>query len=428
MPAKKHWKDERDLILYIQSVPEEARQAIHEHYAKLKKSVRIGIIVHNKHKNNYEDLRKKYDIVIPVNLHSPRSIIRGILPHENNILAVSCRREDSMQTFRELIPYFPFQRTPSSESIEWASDKTKMRRRFFAYDPAITPKYLVAKDHSEKTVNEIKKKIGFPLVVKPAGLAQSLLVTLCYHEEDLQKALGKNFRLINKHYKERHNTDAARVVVEEFLEGNMYSVDSYVNSRGEVQHCPPVFVETGRSIGFDDFFNYYQVTPTQLKKESIKAMEIVTEKGIHALGLRNTSTHTELIRTEQGWKLIEIGARIGGFRQKFYEMAYGIDHAMNDIRVRIPEKVIIPKKPRGYAGVLKFYSRKEGRLTKIKGVKKIQNLPSVHKIEINRKAGEICRFAKNGGKSVVNVILFHATRQQFLADKRRIEQAIEIIT
>lgn len=426
MPTKKIWKTRRDLVLYVQSATSEAVEAIRKYYGPGK--IRIGVIVHNKHKNDFEALRKKFDIVIAVNFNSPRSIIQGLHPYEEETLAITCRSESNMNSFRQLIPYFPFQRTPTSESIEWATDKIKMRRRFAAYDPSITPKFMVVKDESEATITEIKKKIGFPLVVKPAGLAQSLLVTLCFHEEDLQKALRKNFRLIKTHYKGRRNTDEARILVEEFMEGNMYSIDSYVNSRGQVYHCPPVYVETGRTIGFDDFFNYYQVTPTQLSKESIKKLEEVAEKGVHALGLRNTTAHIELLRTEKGWKLIEIGARIGGFRQKFYEMAFGIDHTMNDIRIRIPEKPIIPKKARGYAGILKFYSRKEGRLASIKGVKKIQNLPSVSKIEVNRKAGDMCRFAKHGGKSVINVILFHASRQQFLADKRRIEQAIQVIT
>lgn len=424
MLKKSHWQMKRDLILFIPSAPQEAIEAIRKHYGNT--PIRIGALTYNTRKSKIDELKKKFDVVIPVNLRSPRSIIQAIHPYENEILAITCRSEASMQAFRQLIPYFPFHRLPTSESIEWASDKVKMRRRFAAYDASITPKFLVVKDASEETIKDIKKKIGFPLVVKPAGLAQSLLVTLCFHEEDLEKALRKNFRMIKTHYKERHNTDEARILVEEFMEGSMYSVDSYVNTRGEVYHCPPVYVETGRTIGFDDFFNYYQVTPTQLSKESIRKLEEVATKGIHALGLRNTSAHIELIRTEKGWKLIEIGARIGGFRQKFYEMAFGIDHTMNDLRVHIPEKPVIPRKVRGYAGILKFYSRKEGRLASIKGIKKIQNLPSVSKIEINKKMGDMCRFAKHGGKSVVNVILFHASRQQFLADKRRIEQAIEV--
>ena len=48
------------------------------------------------------------------------------------------------------------------------------------------------------------------------------------------------------------------------------SVDGYVNNRGKVYFCPMVYIKTGISIGFDDFFGYMQLCPTQLKSESEK--------------------------------------------------------------------------------------------------------------------------------------------------------------
>lgn len=427
MPRKKPWKANRDLVLFVSTIPKEAIDAFRAYKTKKGNSLRLGVILHNKYKQSEEKLAP-YDVVIRANFDSPKSVIKNLKPHEDSLLAISCRSEQRMQDFKKLIPYVPFLRTPTADSIDWATDKLKMRRRFHAYDSSITPKYMVAKDGTQETIDKIKKKIDFPLVVKPASLAQSLLVSLCFHEEDLEKALRKSLRTVKKHYKERKLKEEPKIIVEEFMEGSMYSIDSYVGTRGQVYHCPPVYVETGRSIGFDDFFNYYQVTPTRLSKLSIRQLQEVTEKGIHALGLRNVTTHTELLRTEEGWKIIEIGGRIGGFRQKFYDLSYDIDHTMNDVKIRIPERPKLPRKVKGYSGILKFYARKEGRLQSIRGLKKIQDLPSVHEIDVKREKGEMCRFAKNGGKSVLNVILFHESRQQFIADKRRIEQAIQIAT
>ncbi|MCD8507936.1 MAG: hypothetical protein LRY42_00840 [Candidatus Pacebacteria bacterium] len=52
----------------------------------------------------------------------------------------------------------------------------------------------IAKDATKKTLDEIEQKVGFPLVIKPSGLAQSLLVTICYHQEELETNLKKVFR------------------------------------------------------------------------------------------------------------------------------------------------------------------------------------------------------------------------------------------
>lgn len=429
MPSKKSWKKGRDIILYVENAPEEATEALRVYIEKNDLNWRIATIIDSRKKYSPEkilEIEERFDLIIKAKLDSPNSITKRLKPFEDRLLAISCRSESSLHRFKKIIPHVSYLRTPHSESIDYAIDKTEMRRRFNAYNPAITPKYTIVQDTTQSSIDKIHKKVSFPLVVKPAGLAASLLVTICYHDEELLSALRKNFRAIKKHYKSRGRTDEPKVLVEQFMEGEMYSIDSYVNSRGQIKHCPPVHVQTGRTIGFDDFFNYYQVTPSGLNKNSIKELEKVTEQGIRALGLINTSTHSELMRTEEGWKIIEIGARVGGFRQKFYNMSYGINHAVNDILTRIPAKVKIPKKIKGYSGVLKFYAKKEGRLKKIKGLKKIENLESIKYIEINREPDDICRFAKHGGKSVINFILFNPSKAKFLADKRRIEQSIQI--
>lgn len=430
MPRTKNWKKNRNIILFVEGAPDEAIEQIRA-YAKLnKRDWKLGLVINSKKRYKEEKLKEyddKFDLVIKVDYDSDKNILKRLKPYEDKLLAVTCRVESSMNKFKKLIPNVPYLRTPLPESIDWATDKTQMRKRFKAYDPSITPKFIIVSDSSAETIEKIHEKVSFPLVVKPSGLAQSLLITICYHDEELVKALRMNFRAIKKHFKERGLDKTPKVMVEEFMEGDMYSVDSYVSSRGIVTHCPPVAVTTGRAIGFEDFFGYFQVTPTMLTKKSIRDLENVTEKGIHALGLKNTTTHSELIRTEKGWKIVEIGARVGGFRQKFCEMSFDIQHAVNDVLIHIPEKVKVPKKVKGYSAAMKIFSKTEGRLEKILGLKKIQNLDSVDSVIVNKKPDDRCTFAKNGGKSVLNIILFNKSRSKLLADKRRIEQLLKIV-
>ncbi len=227
---------------------------------------------------------------------------------------------------------------------------------------------------------------------------------------------------------ENGRTATPRVLVEQFMDGEMYSVDAYVNSKGVAYFCPFVHIKTGRAIGFDDFFGYQQITPTLLKKTSIEAAEAVAIEAIKALGLRASTAHIELMRTEDGWKVIEIGPRIGGFRRDLYQLSYDINHAMNDILVRIPRKPIIPKKVQGYSAAMKFFPKREGILTGLTGIMKVQELASFKKVNINKKIGDKCLFAKNGGVSICNIILFNESRSELLADIRRIESMLEIKT
>jgi len=419
----------KNIILYVGHTTKKMLDPIKQ---KTQESYRFMILVdETTEKQKIKDYRTYFDIVSTCNFQSSESISEAILPHEQELLVATCRGDSKIPEFARVIPHIPYLRTPTSESLRWSVNKVYMRKRFRLYDSKIGPKHIMATGSDSETIKNIEQKIGFPLVVKPSGLAQSMLVTICYHTEELQKALSHVFRKVDKLHKEfkANDTDISpKVLVEEFMEGDMYSIDGYVNSRGTIYFCPPVKIKTGKDIGFDDFFGYQQITPTKLTANEIKEMEKIGIKATHALGLRSTTVHIEVIKTARNWKVIEVGPRIGGFRDTLYSTSYGIQHGLNDILVRIPQKPIIPKKILGHSVAMKFFAKQEGTITKISGIKKIQTLESFHTLTINKKIGDKAIFAKNGGKSVFNIILFNKERSKLLADIRRLEKIIHIST
>jgi len=369
-----------------------------------------------------------FDMVLPCNFDSPESLTQCVKAYEDEFLAVTARSEKNIPYLRTVIPYVPYLRTPTQDSLTWATNKIEMRKRFGAYDKSMSPAYMVVSDAKKKTLKAITEKIGTPLVIKPAGLAESMLVAIAFHREELEKSLRRTFRQIRAQYKKWGGRWEPQVLVEDFMEGEMYSVDAYVNSRGKVYFCPLVHIKTGRAIGFDDFFGYQQITPTLLSKESIRAAQETSAKAARALGLRSTTVHVELMKTEQGWKIIELGPRVGGFRDTLYELAYGIKHSENDIAIRIPERPKLPRKIKGHVVVFKIFARQEGVITNLLGIKKVQALESFHSMRQQKKIGDRAVFAKNGGKSVFNIFLFNKDRSRLLADIRRMEQLLKIET
>jgi len=366
------------------------------------------------------------DILIPCKFDSLDSIQKALLPYAENIIATTCRGESQIQHFAKVIPNLPYLKTPTTESLLWSSDKLLMRKRLYNYNKNIAPIHTIVKNHEESTINKIAKKVGFPLIVKPAGLASSRLVTMCFDKEDLQKTLKRVFRVINKIYKDASGNWEPKILVEQFMDGSMFSIDAYVDDIGKTYFCPLVKITTGKEIGSDDFFGYKQTTPLNLKPETEEESKDVAKQAIKALGLRNTTAHIEMMRTEEGWKIIEVGARIGGFRHDLYEMTADIDHHMNDILIRMGRKPIIPKKIKGYATAMKFFTPKEGTLIKVLGLKKAKKISSIKKIDIQKNPGEKCQFARNGGVSIFNVILFNKDKAELLADVRKLEKIIKI--
>src|SRR5438045_8917826 len=102
-----------------------------------------------------------------------------------------------------------------------------------------------------------------------------------------------------------------------------------------------------------------RVTPTQLSATHTEEAQAAAAKGIRALGLRSTTCHIELMRTERGWRVIEMGPRVGGFRHEMYELSYGINHALNDLLIRLARQPIITRKTKAYTAVRQFYAKQE---------------------------------------------------------------------
>jgi len=418
---------ERDMILFVGSYLTEQAVSVKLLSTQLEKKITALVLLNlgdfKARKNMAVDNKAQ---VIVCDFKNELEIQKILKPFSHRLLAATCRAEKNIPLLKKVVPHIPYLNTPTEKSLDWTTDKVQMRRLLRNYDRSIAPKFLVVHDATDETLDKIESKVGYPLIIKPSGLAASLLVTLCYHREELEQSLNNTVKKIQSIYKKKQGRGEPQILVEQFMEGTMYSIDSYVNQRGVTYHTPLVNVRTGRSVGFEDFFGYMRITPVQLKPHKVEAAQKAAEKAIEALGLRSTTCHTELMKTEDGWKIIELGPRIGGFRHLMYELSYGIDHTTNDILIRVPKKPKLAKKVKGYTVVMQFYAKKKGRLNRIEGMNRVRKLASFHSIEIKKKPGEMCDFARNGDDPVFDIVLFNKDRSSLLADVRRLEQNVKI--
>lgn len=416
-------KRTKNIVVFVEQYVPQAVKTLQTHSSEKYRTLLLRDL-----KNKAKDGERKFsvDFTVYVDFTKPLKIAEALLPFQDELLCITARGENGANKLKEVIPHVPYLRTPTRESLEWATDKYEMRKRMRLFDPKNTPKFTRILENSKKERTRVIEKVGFPLVIKPANLQESLLVTICYHEEEFEKALRNVFRKLRGEYEKNKRTQLPTIMAEEYMDGDMYSIDSYVNSRGEVFHCPLVRVMTGRNIGRDDFYNYKQTTPTALKKESVERARQVTETAIHALALRSVTAHVELMKIDDDWKIIEVGPRVGGFRPLLYELSCDIDHSLNDILVRIPRKPIIPKKCKGFSTAIKWFADREGRIVEMKGIKKIEALESFNSIIMNKKIGDKALFSKNGGISIFNLFLYNSDRAKLLADIRRVEQLVKV--
>ncbi len=414
----------KNIVVYVMNVTEGMAQSLREAGEKTDRQYRVMLLWDSRRRKLPE--KGGYDILVECDFSKPHKIAEALLPYQDQLLAITCRGDNNVSYFREVIPHVPYLRTPTTESLTWATDKYEMRKRFRLYDQKITPIFTKVKENSKEERDRLINKVGLPMIIKPANLGASLFVAICYHEEELKKTLDTIFRKIKKAYKNDRRFEEPTIMAEQYMEGDMYSVDSYVDGRGNIYHCPLVRTITGKEIGHDDFYGYKQTTPTILKKETVARAEATAETAIHALGLRSTSAHTELMKIDNDWKVIEVGPRLGGFRDVLHRLSCDINHTANDVMVRIPRKPVIPKKCKGFSTAIKWFVAKEGKIVEMKGIKKIESLESFHSLTINKKVGDRAVFARNGGRSVFNLLMYNKDRSRLLADIRRMEQMVKI--
>ncbi len=426
MPKKLNPK--QDIILFVGTVSPRSKdyfdQAVKSLESELSRKLHVIYIV-EKRKQEKSNLPSDLEI-IRVNTLSAVQLEKALLPIQDRLLAITSYAENNIPYLRNVIPHVPYLLTPTMESLNWANDKISMRRRFRAYNPKISPNYSVVYDTKPETINRVVKKLGFPCIIKPSGLAASVLVTVCYDREELEKSLKQVLGQVKRVYRIRGRLTEPKVLVEQYFEGTLYSTDIYIDAFGNTYPTPLTHITTGQDAGREDFYGYIQRTPAILpKRKQDKAIDVAIQ-GVHALGLRNTISHVELLKTNQGWKLVEIGARMGGFRNYLYEKAYGIDHGKNDLLIRIGKKPKIKQRIISHANVMKMYPKTEGKIIKISGLEEIQRLESYQKHDQNSKVGDEALFALHGGMSVIDVYLANKDRSKLIADNRRVEKLLDI--
>lgn len=193
---------ERDMVLHVGSYLDAQKNALKKLADKLGKEIFALVLIDATDPHAKSSVVKDSKAtVIECDFSSVTSLQTLIKPYTNRLVAVTCRAERNIPLLKKLVPHVPYLNTPSESSLEWTTNKIKMRQLLRGYDKDLSPKFLVVHDASDETIDRIIKKIGFPMIIKPAGLAASLLVTLCYHREELESTLKNTVKKIDQIYR-----------------------------------------------------------------------------------------------------------------------------------------------------------------------------------------------------------------------------------
>jgi biotin carboxylase len=351
--------------------------------------------------SDFSDRNALFKAAHAINDKSP---VAGILvTYENSILPAA-------QIAQELnLPGLPV------AAAEACTDKLLMRQRFASAPESINPDFKLV--DSADDLREFAQGHAFPLILKPANLAKSLLVTKNDTLEELLENYARALEQLPAVYKRYSPHRKPKLIVEEFLEGSIHSVDAFVDIKGtpHILDCI-VDYQTGYDVGFNDNFHYSRLLPSKLNKEVQDAVKHAAELGCRALDIKNSPAHIEVIITKNGPKLVEIGARNGGYRERMHGIANGIDilGAATDLALGKAPKVQALR--HDHCAVLELFPDTTGNFKQLQYEDKIRKLKSFVQLNIKVKPGQKVGKASDGFKMCAMIMLHSEDRQQFQKD------------
>jgi ATP-grasp domain-containing protein/L-aminoacid ligase-like protein len=197
--------------------------------------------------------------------------------------------------------------------------------------------------------------LGYPVVVKPRGMAASIGVGRANSRTELKAAFVVAERL-------SHSGPPAYeggALIEELVVGPEISVDGAV-SGGEYQP----FCLARKQVGFHPFFeetgHVVDAADPLLSDPELSRVLVAAHR---ALGLRDGVTHTELRLSADGPVVIEVNARLGGdLIPRLGQLATGVDPGMIAADVAAGNRPRIEPGTHGCAGIRFLYPPEDCRV------------------------------------------------------------------
>jgi biotin carboxylase len=259
-------------------------------------------------------------------------------------------------------------------TAELACDKGLMREQW-ERDGLANPEFRVVV--SEREAREACEAIGLPVVVKPADSGGGGRgVSVVREPDELEWAYA---------FAEPRARNG-RIVVERFLEGTELTIES-ISHGGEVHVLavsdkikPPLRTRVATSLHY----------PADLEPGTLEQVRALAAAAVLSVGITDGPSHVEMIVTDAGPVLLELGARGGGGHvfSVIGEAVSGVPMVAESARVLVgDEPDLRVRHERGCVYLL--FSPECGVIRAIRGVDEARALPGVLELGVTRRPGDV---------------------------------------
>lgn len=258
----------------------------------------------------------------------------------------------------------------SERAISLAIDKFALRQ---AMENAGAPSVKCLELKAGTTAKDIINKVGLPCIFKPSKGHSSLSIALVRTEDQLNVVLRNSIS----------NLLTNDVIVEEYLEGPLYSLESVTTSPGN-----HIFWGFTDRILTTDFIEMGATFPV-MTPDGTSAKALVTQ-ALDAIGFDFGSCHTEMIFTTNGPRLVEVNPRIGGSGiSRLIERASGQDIVVDYLKMFLGEALPSIKSLGRSVTMRSVLPERSGRIVRLPTREQTLVLPGIKDVWFQRKIGDL---------------------------------------
>lgn len=266
-----------------------------------------------------------------------------------------------------------------------ATNKAVMRQCLKEHGVPIPEFYKVSSKEQYEDALSVFRNKGIRCIVKPADNSGSRGIELIADINNAQET-GTAYEY------SKNNSRCGDVVVEEYMEGAEVSVET-LSIGGE---CHVIQITDKLTTGAPFFVEMGHSEPSMLPDEIKKRIAEVARSAVNAIGITDGPSHTEIKVTQDGPKIVELGARLGGdnITTHLVPLSTGVDMVECCIRIALGEKPDLEKKfDKGSA--IRYLKSDIGEIQGISGIDEARKVPGVKQVSIVHGVGDRARKIKN---------------------------------
>ena len=284
-----------------------------------------------------------------------------------------------------------------------ATNKAEMRKALRSSGVPIPKFYEVA---NEEEYMEAVKNFTVPFIVKPVDSSGSRGI---YEVQDItdQKTIKEAYEYCEPFSR------IGDVVVEEYMSGPEVSVET-ISINGV---CHVIQITDKLTTGAPHYVEMGHSQPTRHSREITERIKEVAIAANKAIGIKNGPSHTEIIITSEGPKIVELGARLGGdcITTHLVPLSTGVNMVECCIKIALGEQPDIePKWHKGSA--IRYFEQHAGVVKSIHGEDEAGNVPGVKQISIVHGVGEEVTEIDSSGARIGFVIAKDENAERAVAD------------